>query len=75
MRDLGRPAAWVSPMEPSDAELIDGRAERRADWLGALQHHPFGGGFDSADALRIVAKYSIGCEDVDVEAATRVVSL
>ena len=65
------PRPWISPMEPSDAELIEGA--RHADaMVGSVLYNTTlsAAVFEHADSLRVVAKYSIGCEDVDVEAAT-----
>jgi D-3-phosphoglycerate dehydrogenase / 2-oxoglutarate reductase len=65
------PRPWVSPMAPTDEELVAGA--RDSDVLvGSMIYNTTLSArvFDSSANLRIVAKYSIGCEDVDVEAAT-----
>jgi D-3-phosphoglycerate dehydrogenase len=65
------PRPWVSPMAPSDDELIQGARGSDA-LLGSMIYNTTISApvLDASDTLRIVAKYSIGCEDVDVEAAT-----
>ena len=58
-------------MAPSDEELIAGT--QSSDVLvGSMIYNTTLSSqvFDSSANLRLVAKYSIGCEDVDVEAAT-----
>jgi D-3-phosphoglycerate dehydrogenase / 2-oxoglutarate reductase len=65
------PRPWVSPMQPSPAELVAGA--RGSDVLtGSMLYNTTISRevLTSSDRLRIVAKYSIGCEDVDVDAAT-----
>jgi len=65
------PRPWVSPMQPSPSELVEGA--RSADaLLGSMIYNTTISRevLQNAEQLRIVAKYSIGCEDVDVEAAT-----
>ena len=62
---------WKSPMAPTDAELLDGA--RSADALvGSMIYNTTISSqlLASSEKLRIVAKYSIGCEDVDIDAAT-----
>jgi D-3-phosphoglycerate dehydrogenase / 2-oxoglutarate reductase len=65
------PRPWVSPMAPSPDELVDGA--RGSDvLLGSMIYNTIISRevMQSSDQLRLVAKYSIGCEDVDMEAAT-----
>jgi D-3-phosphoglycerate dehydrogenase / 2-oxoglutarate reductase len=68
---LVAPRPWVSPMEPSPAELVVGARDSDA-LLGSMIYNRTISRevLESSDHLRIVAKYSIGCEDIDVEAAT-----
>ena len=62
---------WASPMAPTDDELIE-KAQGSQALVGSMIYNTTISApvLDSSDSLRIVAKYSIGCEDVDVEAAT-----
>jgi phosphoglycerate dehydrogenase-like enzyme len=62
---------WVSPMAPSPDELIAGARDSDV-LLGSMIYNTTISRtvMDSANHLRVVAKYSIGCEDIDVEAAT-----
>jgi D-3-phosphoglycerate dehydrogenase / 2-oxoglutarate reductase len=65
------PQPWSVPMAPTDDELVAGA--RAADALvGSMIYSTTISRrvLEASDELRIVAKYSIGCEDVDVEAAT-----
>jgi phosphoglycerate dehydrogenase-like enzyme len=65
------PQPWVSPMAPSPAELESGA--RDADvLLGSMIYNTTISRdvLARAERLRLIAKYSIGCEDIDVEAAT-----
>jgi phosphoglycerate dehydrogenase-like enzyme len=65
------PRPWASPMAPSPEELI--AATRGSDvLLGSMIYNTTISRevMQSSDQLRLVAKYSIGCEDIDVEAAT-----
>ncbi|GAC1317727.1 MAG: hypothetical protein NVSMB2_11780 [Chloroflexota bacterium] len=62
---------WVSPMAPSPDELT--RGARGADALtGSVIYNTLIDAtvMEAAPDLRIIAKYSIGCEDVDTDAAT-----
>jgi phosphoglycerate dehydrogenase-like enzyme len=76
LRQLGcsitvAPRPWASPMDPAAGELVE--ESRDADALvGSMIYNTTisAAVLDSSDKLRIVAKYSIGCEDVDIEAAT-----
>jgi phosphoglycerate dehydrogenase-like enzyme len=65
------PRPWVSPMAPSPDELIAGARESDV-LLGSMIYNTTISRtvMESAEHLRGVAKYSIGCEDIDVEAAT-----
>jgi phosphoglycerate dehydrogenase-like enzyme len=65
------PRPWASPMAPSDAELVRG-AQGSDALVGSMIYNTVVSTpvFETSDTLRIVAKYSIGCEDIDVEAAT-----
>jgi phosphoglycerate dehydrogenase-like enzyme len=65
------PRPWVSPMAPSPNELIAGARDSDV-LLGSMIYNTTisRGVMESAKHLRVVAKYSIGCEDIDVEAAT-----
>ncbi|HEV7661928.1 MAG TPA: NAD(P)-dependent oxidoreductase [Chloroflexota bacterium] len=68
---VAAPRPWVSPMDPSADELV--AQTRGADALvGSMIYNTAISAdvLDSSDRLRIVAKYSIGCEDVDIDAAT-----
>ena len=65
------PRPWASPMAPSHDELLAGA--RGSDvLLGSMIYNTTISRevMRSAERLRLVAKYSIGCEDIDVEAAT-----
>jgi phosphoglycerate dehydrogenase-like enzyme len=65
------PQPWVSPMAPTAAELQT--HTRGADALvGSMIYNTTISAdvLDASDRLRIVSKYSIGCEDVDIDAAT-----
>jgi D-3-phosphoglycerate dehydrogenase len=82
LRDVGceviaAPQPWVSPMAPTAEELIATTAGAGAGsgvdaLVGSMIYDTTisSAVLDSSDRLRIVAKYSIGCEDVDIEAAT-----
>src|SRR5437764_14837670 len=65
------PRPWVSPMAPSQQELVAGTRGAHA-LLGSMIYSTSISKqvLAASDELRIVAKYSIGCEDIDVEAAT-----
>ncbi len=65
------PRPWVSPMQPTPDELIGGARESDV-LLGSMIYNTTIARevLQSSDRLRLVAKYSIGCEDIDVEAAT-----
>jgi len=65
------PRPWASPMQPSPAELVAG-AKVSDVLLGSMIYNTTISRdvLESADRLRLVAKYSIGCEDIDVDAAT-----
>jgi phosphoglycerate dehydrogenase-like enzyme len=65
------PRPWVSPMAPSPDELIAGARESDV-LLGSMIYNTTVSRavMEHANQLRAVAKYSIGCEDIDVEAAT-----
>jgi phosphoglycerate dehydrogenase-like enzyme len=65
------PRPWVSPMAPSPAELKGGARDSDV-LLGSMIYNTTISRdvMQAADKLRVVAKYSIGCEDIDVEAAT-----
>jgi D-3-phosphoglycerate dehydrogenase / 2-oxoglutarate reductase len=68
---LVAPRPWVSPMQPTPTELVSGA--RGSDVLvGSMIYNTTISRtvLASSDRLRAVAKYSIGCEDIDVEAAT-----
>jgi phosphoglycerate dehydrogenase-like enzyme len=65
------PRPWVSPMAPTAAELQD--HTRGVDALvGSMIYNTTISAdvLSASDRLRIVSKYSIGCEDVDIDAAT-----
>ncbi|MBV8949422.1 MAG: hypothetical protein JOZ99_00995 [Actinobacteria bacterium] len=65
------PRPWVSPMAPSPDELVAGA--RHSDvLLGSMIYNTTISRevLQSGGQVRLVAKYSIGCEDVDIEAAT-----
>jgi phosphoglycerate dehydrogenase-like enzyme len=68
---LTAPRPWVSPMEPTPAELVSG-AQGADALLGSMIYNTTISRqvLESSDRLRIVAKYSIGCEDIDIDAAT-----
>jgi len=57
------PQPWVSPMAPTDAELVAGARESDA-LVGSMIYSTTISApvLDSSDSLRVVAKYSIGCE-------------
>jgi phosphoglycerate dehydrogenase-like enzyme len=65
------PRPWVSPMAPSAEELVAGARDSDV-LLGSMIYNTTisRAVMQGADRLRAVAKYSIGCEDIDVEAAT-----
>jgi len=65
------PRPWVSPMAPSPEELKSGAHDSDV-LLGSMIYNTTISRevMQGAERLRLVAKYSIGCEDVDVEAAT-----
>jgi phosphoglycerate dehydrogenase-like enzyme len=65
------PRPWVSPMQPEPSELVSGARETDV-LLGSMIYNTTISRdvLQSSDQLRLVAKYSIGCEDVDIEAAT-----
>ena len=62
---------WVSPMQPSPSELVAGAHDSDV-LLGSMIYNTTISRdvLQSSDRLRLVAKYSIGCEDIDIEAAT-----
>ena len=65
------PRPWASPMAPTPEELVTGA--RGGDvLLGSMIYNTTISRevMQSSERLRLVAKYSIGCEDVDMEAAT-----
>src|SRR5712691_9166650 len=67
---LGK-ASWDTPQRNSEAEMI--RMARGCDALmgTSIRNAPISRAImGSSDRLRIVAKYTIGTDDVDVEAAT-----
>jgi D-3-phosphoglycerate dehydrogenase / 2-oxoglutarate reductase len=62
---------WASPMAPTPEELVAGA--RGSDvLLGSMIYNTTISRevMQSSDQLRLIAKYSIGCEDIDMEAAT-----
>jgi phosphoglycerate dehydrogenase-like enzyme len=65
------PRPWVSPMAPSAEELIAGARESDV-LLGSMIYNTTISRtvMEGADRLRAITKYSIGCEDIDVDAAT-----
>jgi len=65
------PRPWASPMAPTPEALLAGARDSDV-LLGSMIYNTTVSRevMQSADRLRLVAKYSIGCEDVDVEAAT-----
>jgi phosphoglycerate dehydrogenase-like enzyme len=65
------PRPWAVPMAPTEADLLAGASGAHA-LLGSMIYSTSISQrvLEASDELRIVAKYSIGCEDVDVEAAT-----
>lgn len=65
------PRPWVSPMAPTAEQLIAGACDSDA-LLGSVIYNTTISRqvLESGERLRQVAKYSIGCEDVDTEAAT-----
>jgi phosphoglycerate dehydrogenase-like enzyme len=67
---LGR-ASWDTPQGNSEAEMV-GMARGCDALMGtSIRNAPIGRAImESSDRLRIVAKYTIGTDDVDVEAAT-----
>jgi phosphoglycerate dehydrogenase-like enzyme len=64
------PRPWASPMQPTPAELQAGARDSDA-LLGSMIYNTTISRevMQGAERLRVVAKYSIGCEDVDVDAA------
>jgi D-3-phosphoglycerate dehydrogenase / 2-oxoglutarate reductase len=62
---------WISPMAPSPEELIAGARDSDV-LLGSMIYNTTISRevMQATDGLRAVSKYSIGCEDIDVEAAT-----
>jgi phosphoglycerate dehydrogenase-like enzyme len=65
------PRPWVSPMQPRPSELVAGARDSDV-LLGSMIYNTTVSRdvLQSSDQLRAIAKYSIGCEDVDVETAT-----
>ncbi|HEY2593550.1 MAG TPA: hypothetical protein VGK33_06595, partial [Chloroflexota bacterium] len=65
------PQPWISPMQPTPSELVAGARESDV-LLGSMIYNTTVSRdvLQSSDRLRVVAKYSIGCEDVDDEVAT-----
>jgi D-3-phosphoglycerate dehydrogenase len=65
------PQPWASPMAPSPDELVSGTRDSDV-LLGSMIYNTTISRevMQASDRLRIVAKYSIGCEDIDVDAAT-----
>jgi phosphoglycerate dehydrogenase-like enzyme len=65
------PQPWVSPMQPSASQLVTGARDSDV-LLGSMIYNTTISRdvLQTSDQLRLVAKYSIGCEDVDTEAAT-----
>jgi D-3-phosphoglycerate dehydrogenase / 2-oxoglutarate reductase len=65
------PRPWVSPMAPTPDELVAGARDSDV-LLGSMIYNTTISRdvMQSSDRLRLIAKYSIGCEDVDMEAAT-----
>jgi D-3-phosphoglycerate dehydrogenase / 2-oxoglutarate reductase len=65
------PRPWAVPMAPTEANLLAGAAGAHG-LIGSMIYSTTISRrvLEASDELRIVAKYSIGCEDVDVEAAT-----
>jgi phosphoglycerate dehydrogenase-like enzyme len=65
------PRPWVSPMQPAPSELVSGTRDTDV-LLGSMIYNTTISRdvLQSSERLRLVAKYSIGCEDIDVEAAT-----
>jgi phosphoglycerate dehydrogenase-like enzyme len=65
------PRPWISPMQPAPSELMSGARDTDV-LLGSMIYNTTISRdvLQSSDRLRLVAKYSIGCEDIDVEAAT-----
>jgi phosphoglycerate dehydrogenase-like enzyme len=65
------PQPWAVPVAPTEDELVEAAAGAQA-LVGSMIYSTSISRrvLEASDDLRIVAKYSIGCEDVDVEAAT-----
>jgi phosphoglycerate dehydrogenase-like enzyme len=65
------PQPWASPMAPSPEELVTG-ARATDVLLGSMIYNTTISRevLRSSDQLRLVAKYSIGCEDIDIDAAS-----
>jgi phosphoglycerate dehydrogenase-like enzyme len=65
------PRPWVTPPQPTQDELVAGARESDV-LLGSMIYNTTisRAVLHSSERLRLVAKYSIGCEDVDVETAT-----
>jgi phosphoglycerate dehydrogenase-like enzyme len=65
------PRPWAVPMAPTEDDLLAGASGAHA-LIGSMIYSTSLSQrvLEASDELRIVAKYSIGCEDVDVEAAT-----
>jgi len=67
---LGK-ASWDTPQGNSEAEMIGMAKECDALMGTSIRNAPISRAImQSSDRLRIVAKYTIGTDDVDVEAAT-----
>jgi len=65
------PRPWASPMAPSPQELMAGARDSDVLLGSAIYNTTISREvMASAPRLRAVSKYSIGCEDVDDEAAT-----
>lgn len=65
------PRPWATPMAPSTEELVAGARDSDI-LLGSMIYNTTISQtvLQTSDRLRAVSKYSIGCEDVDVERAT-----
>jgi phosphoglycerate dehydrogenase-like enzyme len=65
------PRPWASPMAPTPEALLAGARDSDV-LLGSMIYNTTVSRevMQGAERLRLVAKYSIGCEDIDVEAAT-----
>ena len=65
------PRPWVVPPQPTQNDLVAGARDTDV-LLGSMIYNTTisRAVLESSDRLRLVAKYSIGCEDIDVEAAT-----